>query len=254
MHILLSNDDGYDAQGLDVLAKALSDQHHKVSIVGPRTNMSGCGMGLSLRKSIAVEELEKNKFIVGGTPADCVYLGLQSLIDAPVDMVISGINNGANLADDILYSGTFAAAMEARRLTIPSIALSMTESTTQHYATAAYVASQMVNNIDQLKYKSLLAVLNVNVPEVSVSQLRGLKATVLGVRGEPQKPVKESGKANKFTYRLSAAGDFLARQRRTMQDFEAVQQVCASITPLTAQFDDHAYVKDVQDWLNKLKA
>lgn len=252
MHILISNDDGFDAPGLSILAKALSEQHHTISVVAPRTNMSGCGMGISLRKSIAVEQQEPNKFIVDGTPADCVYLGLHSLLDEPVDMVISGINNGANLADDILYSGTFAAAMEARRLEVPSIALSMTEFSTQQYTTAAHIAEQMINNIYQLEYKSLLAVLNVNVPEVPVSQLRGLKATVLGVRGEPAAPVKESGEANKFKYRLAGAGDFLPRQQRAVQDFEAIQEGYVSITPLSAQFYDQAYVEDVQQWLNNL--
>jgi len=252
MHILLSNDDGFDAPGLSILAKALSDQHHTISIVAPRTNMSGSGMGLSLRKSISVKQLETNQFIVDGTPADCIYLGLQSLLSSPVDMVISGINNGANLGDDILYSGTFAAAMEARRLDVPSIALSMTDFATEHYETAAHIAGQMANNIYQLEYKALLAVLNVNVPEVSVSNLRGLKATVLGVRDEPKAPIQESANANKFTYRLAAAGDFLPLQRRRMQDFDAVQQGYASITPLSAQLDDQAYVKDVQQWLDHL--
>ena len=252
MHILISNDDGYKAPGLSVLAKALSEQHHTISVVAPRANMSGCGMGISLRKSIAVEQLESNKFVVDGTPADCVYLGLHSLLSEPVDMVISGINNGANLADDILYSGTFAAAMEARRLEVPSIALSMSEYATQQYATAAYIAGQMVNNIDQLEYQALLAVLNVNVPEVSVSQLRGLKATVLGVRCDPAAPIQESVKGKKFEYRLAGAGNFLPRQHRAVQDFEAIEQGYASITPLSAQFDDHAYVEDVQQWLNNL--
>jgi len=253
MHILISNDDGFDAPGLSILAKALSEQHHIISVVAPRSNMSGCGMGISLRKSIAVERQEPNKFIVDGTPADCVYLGLHSLLNKPVDIVISGINNGANLADDILYSGTFAAAMEARRLRLPSIALSMTEHATEQYGTAAHIVGQMVNNIDQLEYQALLAVLNVNVPEVTVSQLRGLKATVLGVRDEPKTPIQESAKGDKFEYRLAAAGDFLARQHhRAVQDFEAVRDGYASVTPLTAQFDDHAYIEDVQQWLNNL--
>ena len=109
MHILISNDDGYDAPGLVALVQALKEQYHKVTVVAPRRNMSGCGMSMSLRKTIDVEELVDNVFIVDGTPVDCVYLGLQSLIAEPVDLVISGINNGANLADDVFYSGTFAA-------------------------------------------------------------------------------------------------------------------------------------------------
>ena len=252
MHILISNDDGYTAPGLLALADALKSQHHDVTIVAPREDKSGCGMGLSLRKSIDVERSDDRFFIVDGTPADCVYIGINNLTGEPVDLVVSGINNGPNLADDILYSGTFAAAMEARRMAMPSIALSITERSVQHYQTAAYIAVQMTNALPLLHYRSLLAVLNVNVPDVAVGDLRGFRATVSGERDQAKPPILESRVENKLKYRLGPAGDFRRNKRSKMQDFEAVEQGYASITPFNATLDDSAYVDDVQTWLDTL--
>ena len=254
MHILISNDDGYQSQGLAALAQALKDQHHTVSIVAPRNNMSGCGMALSLRKPINVEQHSDNEFIVDGTPVDCVYLGLHNLIKQPVDLVISGINNGANLADDVLYSGTFAAAMEARRLYLPSIALSVTNNDVMHYETAAYIATELANEIPRLEYKSLLAVLNVNVPDVPVAQLRGFKATVLGDRltsvTPEELPVEKNSNQRQFL--LGPAGDFDRRKRSIMSDHQAVEEGFASVTPLSSKFENRAYINDTQAWLDSL--
>jgi len=252
VHILISNDDGFNAPGLLALAEALINQHHKVTIVAPRENKSGCGMGLSLRRPVNVEQAEQRLFIVDGTPADCVYIGLNNLVDEAVDLVISGINNGPNLADDILYSGTFAAAMEARRMAMPSIALSITERDVVHYETAAYIAVQMSNALPLLNYRSLLAVLNVNVPDISVGDLRGFKATISGEREEPLPPIQQASDGKISTYQLGPAGEFRRIKRSKMQDFEAVEQGFASITPLNASFDDSPYVDDVQMWLDTL--
>lgn len=252
MHILLSNDDGYNAPGLLILADALKNQHHTVTVVAPRVNKSGCGMGISLRTSIGVEEKSERFFIVDGTPADCVYIGLESLVEGPVDLVIGGINNGPNLSDDILYSGTFAAAMEARRLRLPSIALSITQSDVRHYETAAYVGVQLVNAVQHLDYKSLLAVLNVNLPDIPVADLRGYKATVRGERKQPYAPKKEMSAGKKSQYRLGLAGEFIRRQRRNTADFEAVEQNYVSVTPLSAKFEDQAFINDVQAWLDAI--
>ena len=130
---------------------------------------------------------------MSGTPVDCVYLGLRSLVDEPVDLVISGINNGPNLASDVLYSGTFAAAMEARYLSVPAIAMSITKRDVQHYDTAARLAVDLANSIPRLAFKSLIAVLNVNLPDVPVMDLRGYKATLLGDRQEPLAPTQVEG-------------------------------------------------------------
>jgi 5'-nucleotidase len=252
VHILISNDDGYQAPGIQVLAAALKNQHHKVTIVAPRENNSGCGMNISLRRSISVEKVAENYFVVDGTPVDCVYIGLNNLIDEPVDLVISGINNGPNLADDILYSGTFAAAMEARRMAMPSISLSIPERNVKHYETAAYIAVQMSNALPLLMYRSLLAVLNVNVPDVPVADLRGFKATVLGEREGPLAPVETALVGNCRQFTLGAAGDFRRVKRKQTQDFMAVEEGYASITPLSSKFEDSAYVSDVQAWLDEI--
>jgi len=252
VHILISNDDGYNAPGLLVLCDALQNQHHKVTVVAPRENKSGCGMGLSLRRSIEVEEKSSGRFVVDGTPADCVYIGLSSLVGEPVDLVVSGINNGPNLADDVFYSGTFAAAMEARRMAMPAIALSVTERSVQHYETAAYIAVQMSNAMPHLDYRSLLSVLNVNVPNVPVSSLRGFKATVLGDREPPLAPIAEASSDDNLRFRLGPAGEFRRTRRNVLQDFEAIEQGYASITPLSSRLDDSPYVKDVQVWLDEL--
>ena len=250
MHILISNDDGYNAPGLLVLVDALRNQHHKVTTVAPREDKSGCGMGLSLRRSVDVEQTGDGVFVVDGTPADCVYIGLNNLVDEPVDLVVSGINNGTNLADDVFYSGTFAAAMEARRMAMPAIALSVTEKSVKHYETAAYIAVQMSNALPHLDYRSLLAVLNVNVPDVPVSSLRGIKATVLGDREPPIPPVEETRAGPKARYRAGPAGEFRRRRLSKVQDFEAIEQGFASVTPLSARLDDSAFVDDVQSWLD----
>ena len=250
MHILVSNDDGYNAPGLLVLADALRNQHHKVTVVAPRENKSGCGMGLSLRKVVEVEKKSDDVFVVDGTPVDCVYVGLNNLVDEPVSLVVSGINNGPNLADDILYSGTFAAAMEARRLALPSIALSIPKSSVEHYETAAYLAVQMVNAMPHLNYRTLLAVLNVNVPDLPVGQLRGIKATVLGEREAPSACSLERASDNKQYFRLGPAGDFRPVKRSKIQDFEALAENYVSVTPLSATLEDSSHVEDVQQWLD----
>ncbi len=252
MHILLANDDGYDAPGLNVLADALEAQYHKLTVVAPKENKSGCGMGLSLHRSVTVKQESEGRFIVDGTPADCVYLGLNNLVNEPVDLVVSGINNGANLADDILYSGTFAAAMEARRLPIPAIAMSITEKNVQHYDTAARLAVDLSNSIQHLAFRSLISVLNVNLPDIPMTELRGYRATLMGHRHAPMPPICERGDIQEATYRTGPVGDFVRRKRNKMQDFEAVEQGYASITPYSARLEDSAYVDDVQKWLDNL--
>lgn len=252
MHILVANDDGFDAPGINILTQALEEQHHKVTVVAPSDNKSGCGMGISLRKDIEVEQYAERRFKVAGTPVDCVYLGLNCLIDEPVDLVVSGINNGPNLASDVMYSGTFAAAMEARHLAGPAIAMSMTTRDVNHYDTAARLAVDLVNSLSGLAFKSLISVLNVNLPDVPMMELRGYKATLLGDRQAPLAPTLIKGDKDKGFYNLGKAGEFVHRKRNKMQDFEAVEKGYASITPLSSRYEDSAYVDDVQTWLDTL--
>lgn len=252
MHILITNDDGYNAPGLLVLADALRNQYHKVTVVAPREDKSGCGMGLTLRRNVEVEQTDSNRYVVEGTPADCVYIGINNLVKEPVDLVVSGINNGPNLADDIFYSGTFGGAMEARRMPLPSLALSITQRDVKHYETAAYIAVQLCNALPSLDYRSLVSVLNINLPDVPVANLRGMKATILGDREAPLSPQEEARVGKKAMYRAGAAGDFRRNKRNKLQDFEAVEHNFVSVTPLNARLDDGAYVDDVQNWLDTI--
>jgi len=254
VHILISNDDGYDAPGLTALAQALRSQYHTVSIVAPKENKSGCGMGMTLRKPINVEQRALNEFEVDGTPVDCIYLALHNLIKQPVDLVISGINSGANLADDVFYSGTFAAAMEARRLYLPSIALSITSKEVSHYDTAAYIATQLANELPRLEYKSLLAVLNVNVPDVPMTDVRGFKATILGERLSPVSPEEVSlDSAHGIRqFILGPAGDFARKKRSVAVDYQAIEDGFVSVTPLSGKLENRAYLNDTQAWLDSL--
>ena len=252
MHILLANDDGIKAPGLNILAEALAAQHHKVTVVAPRDDVSGCGMSLSRARSVAVSQVAERRFVVDGSPAESIHIGLNSLVDEPVDLVMSGINNGANLADDILYSGAFAAAMEARHMRVPAISISVTEQNVQHFETATRLAIDLSNSISQLAFKSLISLLNINLPDVAMMDLRGYKATLMGDRHSPMRPALQSGDLANGVYQLGAVGDFVRRKRNKMQDFEAVEQGYASVTPLSTRFEDSAYVDDVQQWLDNL--
>ena len=209
-------------------------------------------MGLTLRDKVSVEQVSANEYIVDGTPVDCVYLGLNNLCDTPIDLVVSGINNGPNLADDIFYSGTFAAAMEARRMALPALSVSITQREVEHYESAAHVAVKMANALPKLKYHSLLAALNINMADLPINGLRGYKATLMSEREAPIAPQLQSQDGSISTYLAGPAGDFRRVKRNRMQDFEAVEQSYVSVTPLSSNFDNGAYVDDVQSWLDTL--
>lgn len=252
MHILLVNSEGYNAPGLLVLADALRNQHHTVTVVAPRERGDDCGTSLTRDSLIDVEKSDERSFIIDGTPADCVYLALNNLIDQPVDLVISGINSSPSLGDDLLHSGLVAAAMEARRMPIPSIAISLAKPKATHFETAAYIAVSLSNAIGHLQFKSLLSVLNVNVPDVPVADVRGLKATVLAEREATLSAHKKSGAGSKMQFMAGAKGGFREQYRAKPQDFDAVEQGYVSITPLSARLEDKAYVDDVQAWLDQI--
>ena len=163
MHILLSNDDGYQAPGLKALLES-TKEHGEITVVAPDENKSGASGSLTLSKVLTVKASGERCFAVDGTPVDCVHIGLNGLLDNEPDMVISGINSGSNLGDDVLYSGTVGAALEGRRLAYPGVAVSLVGSEPKHYWTAGQVASAIVS---ELKINPLPSrtILNVNVPD-----------------------------------------------------------------------------------------
>jgi 5''/3''-nucleotidase SurE len=177
MIILLSNDDGYNANGIKVLSKSL-DQIARVILCAPMENHSGSSSSLSLRKDISVKQIEKDVFVFSGTPADTVHLGLSGFLDVTPDLVVSGINHGANLGEDILYSGTVAAAIEGRVLDMPSIAVSSLGDTERDFKVAARVTIELIQRLKKYPLPKE-TILNVNVPAINYEKVNGFCITRL---------------------------------------------------------------------------
>ena len=252
MNILISNDDGYFSEGIECLRDNLIKAGHQVFVVAPDRDYSACSMSITLRKPVAVRSVGVNEYAVSGTPVDCVGIALGGLIKSPIDIVVSGINNGANLSDDVFYSGTAAAAMEARRLKYPCIALSIPEVQPKHYETAASVVIELIAKIDDLPNFDELAFLNVNVPDLDKQKLKGLKATALGRRKKPEphrEVISEKGARQCW---LGGVGDFVDPEENVdiLYDHQCIKQGYASITPIKAEWVHKAFLEGCDQWLN----
>src|SRR3990167_895297 len=204
MRILLSNDDGYLAPGLACLARALASQAH-IDVVAPERDRSGPSNSLTLTQPLRVHKGENGFYYVDGTPTDCVHLAITGLLETEPDIVIAGINRGANLGDDVIYSGTVAAAMEGRFLGLPAIAVSLVGKTGTNYETAAHVTLRL---LEKLKRESLPAdtILNVNVPDVPLERLAGFEATRLGHRHKAEPVVRTNDPRGNPVYWVGAPG------------------------------------------------
>lgn len=189
MKILVSNDDGVLAPGIKILANELATLG-EVKVVAPDRNRSGASNSLTLTQPLRVKQLDNGYYSVDGTPTDCVHLALTGFLEPIADIVVSGINEGANLGDDVLYSGTVAAAMEGRYLGLPAIAVSMVGDNIQHYETAAIIAKELVMKLSVNKLPSQ-TILNVNVPDLPLNQIKGLQVTRLGTRHSAEPIIKE---------------------------------------------------------------
>ena len=249
MHILLSNDDGYQAPGLKALFESIK-HHGDITIVAPKQNKSGASASLTLNKILTVKESGERRFFVDGTPVDCVHIGLNGLLDSEPDMVIAGINSGSNLGDDVLYSGTVGAAMEGRRLAYPCVAVSLVGSEPKHYWTAGQVISAIIS---QLKIDTLppQTILNVNVPDSPLGDLKGCQITRLGYRARPQPVVKIKACDNYRQYHIGTIGNAVDSGPGT--DFLAVNNGYVSITPLLIDGTDHNQHAHLADWALDLK-
>ncbi|MDA7968665.1 MAG: 5'/3'-nucleotidase SurE [Gammaproteobacteria bacterium] len=265
MKILLSNDDGADAPGLAALARTLAG-HFEITVVAPEENQSGASNSLSLRRTLRVRKNDGGFYCVDGTPADCVHLAVAGMLDFRPDLVIAGINHGANLGDDVLYSGTVAAAIEGRFLGLPAIAVSLAvdvgdddalsphinqpaDATRNHYDTAAEVALRLLRNLRALPRDTIL---NVNVPDLPMGEIAGMRATRLGAR-HPSQPAIElhadgaNKKAGVREYQIGAIGDSADAGPGT--DFDAVGRGAVSVTPLQIDMTRHGSVENIADWL-----
>ncbi|NQZ53338.1 MAG: 5'/3'-nucleotidase SurE [Piscirickettsiaceae bacterium] len=245
MKILISNDDGYMAEGIKALADALSTIGD-ITVVAPDRNRSGASNSLTLENPLRLNKLDNGVYRVEGTPTDCVHLAITGLLEEEPDMVVSGINSGANLGDDVLYSGTVAAAMEGRFLGLPAIAISLASHTGVHYETAAWVAQKLVK---RLQHTALPAdtILNVNVPDLPIDEITGFESTRLGHRHKAEPVIKEFDPRGREMYWVGPAGE--EQDAGPGTDFDAIRRGAVSVTPLQVDLTRYDAIDGVATWL-----
>jgi 5'-nucleotidase len=245
MRILLSNDDGYFAPGLACLAGALS-VIADIVVVAPERDRSGASNSLTLDRPLSLRKSHNGFFYVNGTPTDCVHLAVTGMLDALPDMVVSGINDGANMGDDTIYSGTVAAATEGFLLGIPSLAVSLAGFSAGNYSTAARIATEIVQRFqyDELPGPVLL---NINVPDVPYEDLQGIDVTRLGRRHKAEPVVKSQTPRGNTVYWVGAAGS--AQDAGEGTDFLAIARNRVSVTPLQVDLTRYGQLDAVKEWL-----
>lgn len=248
MHFLLSNDDGYQAPGLIMLAESLQ-QSGEVSVVAPDRDRSGASNSLTLDAPLRALRASNGFVFVNGTPTDCVHLAITGLLEHEPDMVISGINAGANLGDDVLYSGTVAAAMEGRFLGRPAMALSLAGENTRHYATAVHVANILIKTIASSTVDEGL-LLNVNIPDVEIEHLDGFEITRLGNRHKSQPAIKAQDPRGRDVFWVGPVG--AEQDAGPGTDFYAVKHNRVSITPMQVDLTAHSCLDNLAQWALEL--
>ncbi len=247
MRILLSNDDGYFSPGIEHLAHALS-AIADITVVAPERDRSGASNSLTLDRPLSLRQSANGFYYVNGTPTDCVHLAVTGMLDEIPDMVVSGINNGANMGDDTIYSGTVAAATEGFLLGVPSVAVSLCSKVGAHFETAARVALEVVQMIQRRQTKEPV-LLNVNVPDVPYDALLGTVVTRLGKRHKAESVVRTVTPRNETVYWVGAAG--AAQDAGEGTDFHAVNNRQVSITPLQIDLTHNAQLSMVREWLKQ---
>jgi 5'-nucleotidase len=248
--ILISNDDGFRAEGIQRLRAALATLA-EVTVVAPDRNRSGASNSLTLDVPLRVFEAEPGVYFVPGTPTDCVHLAISGLFDFEHDMVVSGVNDGPNLGDDVLYSGTVAAAMEGRFLGLPTLAISLCARSAggAHFDTGAEVARLLVARLLERPLPSAL-ILNVNVPDVPFAELRGFRASRLGYRHRSAAVMRAEDPRGRPVYWVGAAGP--GEDAGPGTDFDTVAQGYVSVTPLQIDLTRHAALPRLSTWLDGL--
>jgi len=248
MNILLSNDDGVHAPGIRVLYDELI-KFANVTVVAPDRNCSGASNSLTLINPLRVQTLENGFISVNGTPTDSVHVGISQLMNTQPDLVVAGINNGANLGDDTLYSGTVAAATEGRHMGLPAIAVSLVGKHENHYQTAAKVTADLIKNLKDHPLPQD-QIININVPDIELSKLKGVKVTRLGHRhtAETMKKMKDPWGRDIFWY--GSLGNALDSAIGT--DFWAVEEGYASVTPLSIDMTAHDSLEKMTKWIDKI--
>ncbi len=245
MHILISNDDGYLATGLCVLAESLA-KFAEISVVAPDKNRSAASNSLTLEMPLRAQKSENGFIRVDGTPTDCVHLAITGLLENEPDMVFAGINHGSNLGDDVLYSGTVAAATEGRFLGLPAVAISLASNDPQHFETASEVATTLLQKIVQnpLPKDTLL---NVNVPDIAISELKGYQSTRLGQRHKAEPVIKSCDPRGREIYWVGPPGS--EQDAGPGTDFFAIKNGYVSVTPLQLDLTRYDRMNEIENWL-----
>jgi len=245
MKILISNDDGYQARGIRCLAHAL-ESHGEVDVVAPERDRSGASNSLTLDQPLRARVAENGFIYVDGTPTDCVHLAITGLLQEEPDIVVSGINAGANLGDDVIYSGTVAAAMEGRFLGLPAIAVSLVTDGSGHYETAARVVTALLEAMVSSPMPAD-TILNINVPDVPVSRLQGLEVTRLGQRHKAEPVIRSVDPRGQSIYWVGPPGAEQDAGQGT--DFHAVRTGYVSITPIQVDLTRHRSLAETAQWI-----
>jgi 5'-nucleotidase len=245
MRILISNDDGYFSPGITLLAERLGTLG-EVTVVAPERDRSGASNSLTLDRPLTVRRAANGFYSVNGTPTDCVHLAVTGLLDFLPDLVVSGINLGANMGDDTIYSGTVAAATEGFLLGIPSLAVSLASKSGRHYETAAAIAVRLVERFAREPFRQPV-LLNINVPSVALAELGDVEVTRLGRRHKAEPVVKIETPRGENAYWIGAAGD--AQDASPGTDFHAVAARRVSVTPLQVDLTYHGQLELVRQWL-----
>jgi 5'-nucleotidase len=251
MRVLVSNDDGVDAPGIRILAAGLREAGHEVVVVAPDRDRSGASNSLTLDGPVRVVKIDEGHVRVHGTPTDCVHVAITGMLDAEPDIVVSGINNTANLGDDVIYSGTVAAAMEGRFLGLPAVAVSLAtgEHGARHYQTAARAAVEIVARLaaDPLPADTIL---NVNVPDVAWDEVAGFEVTRLGNRHRAEPCVPQQDPRGRTWWWIGAAGR--EQDAGPGTDFHAVRTRHISITPIHVDLTRYQALEQVASWVGGL--
>lgn len=245
MRILVSNDDGYFSPGIEALARELR-AFAEVTVVAPERDRSGASNSLTLDRPLSVRRAANGFHYLNGTPTDCVHIAITGLLDHRPDLVVSGINDGANMGDDTIYSGTVAAAMEGFLLGVPAIAFSLAEKGHAHLDGAASIAADLVRKLaPRLAEQPML--LNVNMPSVERESVQGVMVTRLGKRHFAEPVIKARSPRGETVYWIGPAGS--AKEAGPGTDFHAVAQRWVSVTPLDIDLTGGHWMDPVGDWL-----
>jgi 5'-nucleotidase len=243
--ILVSNDDGYFAPGITALAEALAPLA-EVTVVAPERDRSGASNSLTLDRPLIVRRAANGYYSVNGTPTDCVHIAVTGLLDFTPDVVVSGVNLGANMGDDTIYSGTVAAAVEGYLLGIPSLAISLTSKAGEHVPSAIGIAVELVQRLARAPFGEPV-LLNVNVPDIAPGRLRGIEVTRLGKRHKAEPVIKLTTPRGESAYWIGPAGAAAAAGPGT--DFHAVDNQRVSVTPLRMDLTHVAQLSRAREWL-----